>query len=144
MEQLTTFRLGSHWCGIPLEMVQEAVVAGEVTPVPLSPPEIVGLINLRGRIITVVDLAPVLRLETSGPGGARMQVVLDGKWRDVSLLVDRMDDVITVEEESLEPPPETLDEGIRNLITGAFERPGGIVLSLDLERVLASVLGRER
>jgi len=140
MEQLTTFRLGRHWCGVPLETVQEAVVAAEMTPVPLAPPEVVGLVNLRGRIVTVVDLARVLRLE-SAEGGGRMLVVLDGEWRDVSLLVDRMDDVIGVEREGLEPPPETLEDGIRRLIVGAFERPEGIVLFLDLPKVLASVLG---
>ncbi len=144
MYRLTSFHLGRHWCGIPLESVQEAVVAGAVTPVPLAPPAVVGLVNLRGRVLTVVDLARVLRLEAGRPTGGGMLVVLDGAWQDVALLVDRMDDVVTVEAASLEPPPETLEEEIRGLITGAFERPEGIVLFLDLDRILASVPGGER
>jgi len=136
--QLCTFFLGRDRFGIAAAEVKEVLRHGETTPVPLAPPGVVGLVNLRGRIATVVDLRVRLGRKRSrrAPGGGSFGVVLQSRRDVVSLLVDRIGDVLEVEEAAFEPPPETLREPARSLISGTCKLEKGLVLVLNTEKAV--------
>jgi purine-binding chemotaxis protein CheW len=132
-----TFFLGDHFLGVEAVKVQEVIRYQEMTPVPLSPPEVTGLINLRGQIVTAIDLARRLELDGERPEGKTpMNVVVHCGDGAVSLLVDEIGDVIDVGEYAFERPPETLKGTARELIRGAYKLPGRLLLALDVEKVV--------
>jgi purine-binding chemotaxis protein CheW len=134
--QLTTFFLDGLLFGIEIERVQEVIRAQELTRVPLAPRVIEGLINLRGQIVTAVDLRRRLDLTERPPGDSPMNVVLPSPGGAVSLLVDSVGEVVEVDDESFEAPPETLRGTARDMIRGAYKLPGALLLVLNVERVL--------
>jgi purine-binding chemotaxis protein CheW len=108
--QFCTFYLDKLLFGIELRGVQEVIRYVEMTRVPLAPEVVSGLINLRGQIVTAVDLRTKLDLEPLGPGAQPVNVVVRNDDGAVSLLVDEIGDVVAVDEETFESPPETLHE----------------------------------
>src|SRR5258708_9947628 len=106
--QFCTFYLDNLLFGVALKGVQEVIRSLEMTKVPLAPTVVSGLINLRGQIVTAVDLRRRLELEPSPPGTLAMNVVVRSEDGSVSLLVDEIGDVVDVEETTFEPPPQTL------------------------------------
>lgn len=138
MEQYCTFVLDGHLFGIPVGTVQEVLREQVVTPVPLAAPEVSGLINLRGQIVTTLNLRERLRLPARPAGEQSVSVVVrtaDGGA--VSLVVDRIGDVIEPEPDSLEAPPETLDPALRALVEGVCKLDGRLMLMLDTELAVA-------
>jgi purine-binding chemotaxis protein CheW len=132
--QLCTFFLGRDRLGIHAAAVKEVVRHGETTPVPLAPPGVVGLVNLRGRIATVVDLRVRLGRpprKAAAPDHGSFGVVLQSRRDVVSLLVDRIGDVLEVDETAFEPPPETVREPFRSLLSATYKLQKGLVLVLD-------------
>lgn len=136
--QLCTFRVGRDRLGIAAADVNEVLRHGPTTPVPLAPPGVVGLVNLRGRIATVVDLRVRLGRPRRGkaPVGGSFGVVLQSRRNVVSLLVDRVGDVLEVDETTFEPVPETVPEPARSLIAGTYKLKKGLVLVLDTEKAV--------
>lgn len=116
--------------------VQEVIRWQVMTRVPLAPPAVSGLINLRGQIVTAVDLRRRLGLPDRANGVDPMNVVVRTVDGVVSLQVDEIGDVLDVPAEAFEPPPETLDERTRGLIRGVYKLPGRLLLVLDTEQVL--------
>src|SRR5438876_4030212 len=116
--QFCTFFLDDLFFGVEVEKVQEVLRYQEMTCVPLAPPVVRGLINLRGQIVTAIDLRS--RLELSGRPTDRlpMNVVVQTDDGATSLLVDQIGDVWEVEEETFERPPETVQGAARDLIRG--------------------------
>lgn len=134
--QLSTFTVAGHFFGIEVTDVQEVIRHQQMTPVPLAPPEISGLMNLRGQIVTAIDLRRRLALPPREAGALPMNVVVHTDDASVSLLVDEIGDVLAVDEETFERPPDTLDDGARSLIRGAYKLEGRLLLVLDTARVL--------
>jgi purine-binding chemotaxis protein CheW len=135
--QLCTFYLGRDRLGIPASDVSEVLRLGQATPVPLAPSGVVGLVNLRGRISTVVDLRVRLGRRPARSRDRRpIGVVLRSRRDVVSLLVDRIGDVLEVDERAFEPPPETVPEPARSLISGTYKLEKGLVLVLDTEKAV--------
>ena len=135
--QLSTFRVADHLFGIEVLRVQEVIRHQVMTPVPLAAAEVRGLINLRGQIVTAIDLRHRLHLPPRGDDGQPMNVVVSTGEESVSLLVDEIGDVLEVDEASFERPPETLDPTLRDLIRGAFKLDEELLLLLDTDRALA-------
>ena len=131
-----TFALDGLLFGVEVERVQEVIRAQAMTPVPLSSRVVRGLINLRGQIVTALDLR--LRLELPGPdaGCEPLNVVIRSSDGPVSLLVDAIGDVVEGAGRELEPPPPTLRGAARELIRGALPLPGRLLLVLDLDKTL--------
>jgi len=132
--QYCTFRLDGHLFGVPVESVQEVLRAQVLTTVPLAPPEVSGLINLRGQIITTLNLRTRLGIDSRPSGPPVVNVVLrsaDGGV--VSLLVDEIGDVLEPGEELFELPPETVPAHIRALVTSVCKLEGNLMLILDTE-----------
>jgi len=138
--QFCTFVLDEHLFGVPVSSVQEVLKAQDLTAVPLAPTEVAGLINLRGQIVTTVDLRVRLGLPLRAPGTKSVNVVvrsLDGT--PVSLVVDEIGDVLEPGAESFEPSPDTLAPELRTLVRGVYKLDTRLMLLLDTE--LAVSLG---
>jgi purine-binding chemotaxis protein CheW len=134
--QYCTFFLDGHYFGIDVLQVQEIIRYQEMTRVPLAPPVVRGLINLRGQIVTALDLRRRLELPDRSDSELTANVVVQTDDGAVSLLVDEIGDVLQVPEESFERPPETLQGIARDLIRGAYKLDGRLLLILDTERVV--------
>jgi purine-binding chemotaxis protein CheW len=132
--QFCTFYLDKLLFGVELKGVQEVIRSLEMTKVPLAPEVVRGLINLRGQIVTAVDLRRRLELEPSPPGLQAMNVVVRSADGAVSLLVDEVGDVVEVEETSFEPPPETLRGSVRSMILGVHKLNDRLMHVLDIEK----------
>jgi purine-binding chemotaxis protein CheW len=135
-KQLCTFYVGEGYFGIPVEKVQEVVRPQPITPVPLAPKVVRGLINLRGQILTAIDLRQRLRLGELGDQAKLMNVVVRNDESPVSFLVDEIGEVLDVDEDTFEAPPETLQGDMRELIGGAYKLEGRLLLALSTERTL--------
>jgi purine-binding chemotaxis protein CheW len=107
-----------------------------VTAVPLASSEIAGLINLRGQIVTAIDLRKRLRLKERSDDQLPMNVILRDDQGVVSLLVDEIGDVLETDEQMFEHPPDTLAESARHLIRGVYKLPDRLLVVLDSEKVL--------
>lgn len=135
-QQFCTFFLDDLFFGVEVERVQEVIRHQKTTRVPLAPKVIGGLINLRGQIVTAIDLRHRLQLPEGKPGHEPMNVVVRTDDGAVSLLVDEIGDVVEVDESDFEAPPDTLQGSERELIRGAFKLKGRLLLRLDSERAL--------
>jgi purine-binding chemotaxis protein CheW len=136
MRQFATFRLGGYLFGIEVMKVQEVLRYQRMTAVPLAPPEIAGLINLRGQIVTALDLRARLRLPPRPADRLPMNVVVRTPEGPLSLLVDEIGDVIELSEDSFERPPATLTGPARVLVQGAHKLATRLMLVLDVERTV--------
>lgn len=132
-EQFCTFFLDGHFFGTPVPQVQEVIQYQVMTRVPLAPIVISGMINLRGQIVPAIDLRRRLGLPDRPPDKLPMNVVVRTAEGAVSLLVDEIGDVIEVEAEALESPPETLQGFAREVVRGVYKLPGRLLLVLDTE-----------
>ena len=133
-----TFAVGTHLFGVPVEQVQDILTLHAIAPVPLGPSEVRGMINLRGRIVTVVDVRIRLGLKPAEAGNSRgaMGVTVENGAESYTLLVDRVGDVVTLPSHLLEPNPVTLDPLWRELADGVFRIEGNLLVILDVERLL--------
>ncbi len=135
--QLMTFSVGDASYGLPIEQVLEVLSYRPLTPVPLAPRAVAGLMNLRGQVVPAIDLARRLEVAASAAGGRKpMNVVIRERESVVSLLVDEIGDVIDVEEAAFQHPPETLRGSARDLIRGAYRLEDGLLLLLDVGEIL--------
>jgi purine-binding chemotaxis protein CheW len=134
--QFCTFYVDDLFLGIDVQQVQEVIRYQELTRVPLAPTAIRGLINLRGQIVTAIDMRCRLGLPPRAPQQLPMNVVVRDGGNAVSLLVDRIGDVLEAEEESFEPPPSTVRPHVRGLILGAYKLSDRLLLVLDAARAL--------
>jgi purine-binding chemotaxis protein CheW len=134
--QFCTFTLDGLWFGVPVDRVQEIVRHLGLTRVPLAPPVIRGLMNLRGQIVTAIDLRRRLDFHDRTTSDLPMNVVIRTEEGLVSLLVDQIGDVVVVETQTRDAPPPTLKGAARELIRGAYQLPNRLLLDLDLDRAL--------
>jgi purine-binding chemotaxis protein CheW len=134
--QYCTFQLDNLFFGVEVQKVQEVIRYQEMTRVPLASPVVRGLINLRGQIVTAIDLRCRLELKPLPEGRLPMNVVVRTDDGPISLLVDEIGDVLEVNASTFERPPETLKGEARELIRGAYKLKDRLLLTLDTERVV--------
>ena len=135
-QQFCTFFVDGQFFGVPVQQVQEVIRYQEMTRVPLVPPVIRGLINLRGQIVVAIDLRRRLDAPDRAEGELPMNVVVRTADGAVSLLVDEIGDVLEVQDETFERPPETLQNISRELILGVHKLPHNLLLILDTEKAV--------
>lgn len=135
--QLCTFRLGPLYLGVNVLDVQEVLYQAEVCRVPHAEPGISGLINLRGQIATTIDLRARLEIEPRDPESRPIHVVVRSGGESVNMLVDKIGDVLAVDPDLYEPPPETMSGIARELILGAYKLEDELLLILDVDRTVA-------
>lgn len=134
--QFTTFFLDGLYLGIDVRDVQEVIRCQPMTRVPTAPPVVRGLINLRGQIVTALDLRRRLELPAAGAPESPINVVVRDDDSAISLLVDDIGDVVEVTEAEYEPSPETLTGVARELIRGAYKLDARLLLILDVEKTV--------
>jgi purine-binding chemotaxis protein CheW len=133
---LCTFVVGDLLLGMPVDAVSEVVLGGSVTVVPLAPPAVLGLLNLRGRIVPAVDVRTRFGLAPRPADQVPTHVIVQVQDEHVSLVVDRTSDVVAVTEAEREDVPETVGPEIRRLLTSSYQREGALLLVLDPDLVL--------
>ncbi|MEZ5964857.1 MAG: chemotaxis protein CheW [Planctomycetota bacterium] len=148
-QQLCTFLVRGLLFGVPVERVQEVLRFQEMTPVPLAPPVVRGLINLRGQIVTALDMRRLLAGDVELPDATTeaaepMNVVMRLPDGVVSFLVDEIGDVLQVQDGQREPPPVTLAGRIRDLVTAVYKLENDLLLVLDTHRAAALSIGAEK
>ena len=137
--QLCTFHLDDLYLGIDVENVQEVLQAQQLTRVPLADPSVAGLINLRGQIVTAINLRACLNRSVAAEPNDSPSMIVRSETSLVSLLVDRIGDVVDVDTSDFAQPPETLDRDVVELIRGGYKLPDCLLLVLDSERIVAQV-----
>ncbi|MGL4553355.1 MAG: chemotaxis protein CheW, partial [Gemmataceae bacterium] len=130
--------VAGQYFGVDVLRVQEVIRCQGMTRVPLAPPSVRGLINLRGQIVTAIDLRRRLELTDRPADQQPVNVVVRTDDGAVSLLVDEIGDVVTVGGEPFEGPPETLRRPARDLIRRAYKLADRLLLAIDLDRLLGT------
>lgn len=132
-----TFTCAGIAFGVDVRAVQEVVRGQAVTPVPLAPPEVRGLINLRGQVVTVIDLRRRLGLPPREDGAATTHVLIGGgEIAATSLLVDDVGDVCEIGDGAIGPVPPSVANEAREVTVGVHQREHGLLLLLDVERAI--------
>ena len=134
---IVSLQVGGQLCGLPVQAVRDVLGPQTITRVPLASPEIAGNLNLRGRIVTTIDLRKRLGLEVPREAAPAMSVVTEHGPELYALLVDRVLEVVSVENHKLTPLPPTLAAGWARFGTGVYQLPSGLLLMLDIGRLLA-------
>jgi purine-binding chemotaxis protein CheW len=139
-QQFCTFYLNDTHFGIPIQQVQEIIRHQPLTRVPLADSDVCGLMNLRGQIITVINLKRRLDIPSqptkpqSDPD--LYNVVISASNDVVSLQIDQLDDILDLSDDDFEPPPATLKGSLRQYLQGAYKTTNGFLLILDPAEVL--------
>lgn len=132
-----TLTVAGQLCGVPVLSVRDVLGQQVITRIPLAPPEVAGSLNLRGRIVTAVDLRRRLGLAARPAEDTAMSVVVEHGTELYSLLADSVGEVIPLAEKDAEPNPPTLDVAWREVSRGIHRLEGKLLVVLDVERVLA-------
>lgn len=135
-QQFCTFMIDGLYFGIAVAQVQEVMQHRTTEKVPLAPAVVEGLINLRGQIVTAIDLRRRLQFPERSPDVSPMHVVVRTDEGSVSLLVDEIGDVLEVDDDFFESPPESLQGIARELILGAYKLDEKLLLVLDMEKTI--------
>ena len=135
LSRYCTFFLDDLFFGIEVTQVQEILRWQELTAVPLAPSLVKGLMNLRGQIVSVLDLRQRMGLAPLQNEQEGFNMLVHTTGGVTSFLVDRVGDVVEVSSADFEPPPETLQGPARELIRGAFKMEGALLLALVSEKV---------
>lgn len=135
--QIVGFRVGQETFGVPIGSVQEILRPLPVTPVPGAPPHVEGVINLRGRIISIVDL----RKRCGAPAEPQRRnriVVAETGGRSIGLMVDSASEVLRIAENSIEPPASVFGQAEPGFVTGVAKLANRLVILVDIAKLLAS------
>jgi purine-binding chemotaxis protein CheW len=134
---LVTLTVADQLCGVPVLAVRDILGEQTITRIPLAPPEIAGSLNLRGRIVTAIDLRQRLQLPPAPQGRPRMSVVAEQGGELYALLVDQVSEVMSLEAGLFERNPPTLEKNRVAFSTGIFRLDGRLLVVLDVSRLLA-------
>jgi len=135
-EGFVTVVTGGQLFGFRLERVRDVFVPRGLSLVPLAPPEVAGLLNLRGRIVTAIDLRRRLGFPPRADGGTPVAVGIEERGELYGLIVDRVGDVLRLKPSSYEANPVNLDQRWRKVCTGVHRLDHGLMVVLDVDKVL--------
>lgn len=134
--QIVGFRIGRETFGVPISFVQEIVRVPEITSVPDSPDFVEGVINLRGKIVSVIDLRKRFG-ETEITGHKKNRIlVAEVASKTVGLIVDSASEVLKMPANDIEAPPNVFEDGENNYVTGVGKLNGRLVIMVDLGKIL--------
>jgi purine-binding chemotaxis protein CheW len=137
-----TFGVAGQSCGIPLLNVRDVLGAQTITRIPLAPKEVAGSLNLRGRIVTAIDLKRRIGLPDAASGAKPMSAVIEQSGELYALLVDSVSEVISLDSSTLEGNPPTLSAAWAEFSLGIHRLDGDLLVLLDINRLLAFDLGQ--
>ena len=134
--EYVTAAIGEQFFGLPIARVQDVFAPDRLTRVPLAAPEIAGMLNLRGRIVTAIDMRRRLGLSPVEDGKPRMAVGVESKGESYGLLIDQIGEVLRLPDDSREENPVNLDPRMAKLAGGVHRLDGHLMVVLDVDRVL--------
>lgn len=135
--EFVTAQIGDQRCGIAVLQVQDVLAPQQITPIPLAPREVAGSLNLRGRIVTAIDLRTRMGLPPREDGAHTMSIVVEHNNELYSLIVDDVGEVMKVSEKTFERNPPTLDPLWRAYSAGVYRLDEGLLVALDVGTLLA-------
>lgn len=135
-KEFVTVRLAGQCLGIPVLSVHDVLKAQKITRIPMAPPSVAGVLNLRGRIVTAIDLRIRLGFEERAEGEETMSVVVEHNGDPFSLLIDSVGEVLALPDDQFEKTPVTLDERLRAVSGGIYRLDDGLMVVLDVARLL--------
>ncbi|HEY1506940.1 MAG TPA: chemotaxis protein CheW [Stellaceae bacterium] len=136
MSDVVTIRVGSEKFAVPVMQVRDVLRRQNATPVPLAPPAVAGLLNLRGRVVTAIDLRLRLGLAPQAAEGDAAHVVVENGGELYALAVDGVGDVLNVDERRLESVALALDARWRAVASAVYPAETGLIVLLDIARLL--------
>jgi purine-binding chemotaxis protein CheW len=139
VQQACAFMVADHCFAIDADLVTEVLPGGSLSPVPLAPESIVGLLHLRGRIVPVIDMRRRLGFAAPPPSAVRTHLVLRQQDEWYSLLVDEVLDVHDYPAERIEQPAKPVGPAT-DAVSGVFPGPAGLVHFLDPQRIVQSLV----
>jgi purine-binding chemotaxis protein CheW len=134
--EYVTATIGGQLFGLPISRVQDVFAPERLTHVPLAAPEIAGLLNLRGRVVTVIDMRRRLGLPALEDGRPRMAIGIECKGESYGLLIDAIGEVLKLPANSREDNPVNLDPQLARVSAGVHRLEGSLLVLLDVDRVL--------
>ncbi len=132
-----TVRIDDQWFGIPVDGIHDVFMPQAVTHVPLARSEVAGVLNLRGRIVTAIDMRHVLNLPPVGEDAKPMAVGIEKSGESYGLIIDEVGEVLSLEDSAFESNPANLDARWQEVSKGVYRLDGTLLVVLDAERVLA-------
>ena len=135
-KEYVTAMIGGQLFGLPIQRVQDVFMPERLTRVPLAPPEIAGVLNLRGRIVTLIDLSLRLGLERQDNGGPAMAIGVEFRGESYGLLIDSVGEVLKLDGGALERNPINLDPRLASVSSGIFRLDGQLLMVVDVDRIL--------
>ncbi len=136
LTEFVTLTAAGQMFGLPIACVQDVFKPARITRVPLAAPEIAGVLNLRGRIVTTIDMRSRLELRAPGSGGTPMAIGIEAKGESFGLLVDAVGEVLKLTDSDREPNPINLDRKLAAVSAGVYRLDGQLMVVLDIDRVL--------
>jgi purine-binding chemotaxis protein CheW len=134
--EYVTVTIGDHMFGLPIFRVQDVFVPVGLTRVPLAPPEVAGILNLRGRVVTAIDMRSRLDFGEREPGTPVMAIGIEFKGESYGLLVDAVGEVMQLHNSACEAKPTNLDPRLSRVAAGIYRLEGQLMVVLDVDRVL--------
>jgi purine-binding chemotaxis protein CheW len=134
--EYVTATIGGQLFGLPIAGVQDVFVPDRLTSVPLAPPEIAGVLNVRGRVLTIIDMRRRLELEVLEESRRTLVVGIEHKGESYGLLIDRVGEVLKLPARSFEDNPINFDRTLTQVSAGVHRLDGKLMVVLDLDRVL--------
>ena len=136
MKEYVTAMIDGQLFGLPILRVQDVFMPERLTRVPLAPPEIAGILNLRGRIVTLIDMRCRLGLGKRDDGAASMAIGVESGGESYGLLIDSAGEVLKLDESAREPNPINLDPRLARMSAGIHRMEGQLLMVVDIDRVL--------
>jgi purine-binding chemotaxis protein CheW len=134
--EYVTALIGGQLFGLPILRVQDVFAPERLTAVPLSPPEVAGVLNLRGRIVTLIDMRCRLGLGSRENSQQSMAIGVESRGESYGLLIDSVGEVLKLDNQSWEPNPSNLDARLASVSTGIYRLDSQLLMVLDVDRVL--------
>jgi purine-binding chemotaxis protein CheW len=134
--EYVTVMIGGHLFGLPISRVQDVFVPDRLTRVPLAPPEVAGILNLRGRVVTAIDMRSRLDLGKREPDQTVMAIGIELKGESYGLLIDTVGEVMQLRNSACEAKPTNLDARLARVAAGIYRLEGQLMIVLDVDRVL--------
>ena len=136
VDDYVTMTIGGQLFGLPIRKVHDVFIPGRMTKVPLAPAEIAGILSLRGRIVTAIDMRCRLGLPKREDGGESMAVGVDWDGESYGLVIDAVGEVLQLSKDSRQPIPTNLDSRLARVATGVHRLEDQLLVVLDVGRVL--------
>ena len=136
LTEYVTAMIDGQLFGLPIVRVQDVFIPERLTRVPLAPPEIAGVLNLRGRIVTLIDLRRRFGLGERKEGEDVMAIGVESRGESYGLLIDRVGEVVELDGVAREPNPVNLDQRLAQMSSGIYRLDDQLLIVVDVDRVL--------